>query len=149
MSESTSSSGSSQTISGTTGSHHHVNQSNGSSNTTNASNGNAFEGTNVSIPPSSSSPRKIAVPVLIKDGKSHDNAMIQAANAAAAAASANSIAASYHHHHHPFGPTGNAMTSSLCNPWKLEGNSFAASLGQHHAPDPHHDFLMRTAVTHW
>ena len=63
-----------------------------------------------------------------------------------------SAAGAAYHHHHPFGSAGSAM-QSMCNPWKLEhGNSFP-TLGHqtvhHSSGDPHHDFLLRTAVTHW
>lgn len=58
------------------------------------------------------------------------------------------------YHHHAFGhAAANAMGSTLCNPWKIEpGNTFASlgHQGVHHAPsDPHHDFLLRTTVSHW
>jgi len=54
-----------------------------------------------------------------------------------------------HYHHHFGGPPNPPMTSSLCHPFSST-NTFG--LG-HHQPvpsgDPHHDFLLRTAVTHW
>ena len=54
-----------------------------------------------------------------------------------------------HYHHHFNGPPNPPMTSSLCHPFS-SANTFG--LG-HHQPvassDPHHDFLLRTAVTHW
>ncbi|RWS27355.1 homeobox protein Nkx-2.2-like protein [Leptotrombidium deliense] len=111
-----------------------------------------------------SSPRKVAVPVLVKDGKSlitsaassgsstsseqhSDNSMLLVGGGLGSSAS---TVSSYHHH---FGATSNAaMTSSLC---KVE-YPFAASntfgLGHHQSmptSDAHHDFLLRTAVTHW
>lgn len=51
----------------------------------------------------------------------------------------------YHHH---FGPAGNAM-SSLHNPFGAGGFGLGHQNVHHAASDPHHDFLLRTAVTHW
>ncbi|CAG2110390.1 unnamed protein product [Medioppia subpectinata] len=135
----------------TTGS---VNQT---SNTSNNSSSHAY----------GSSPRKVAVPVLVKDGKSlipsasanspptdhsshHDNSMLMASQAMspASVASAAAAAATHHHYHH-FGAHSNNGPTVGVGP--TFGNPFAAantfSLSAHQ--EPHHDFLLRTSVSHW
>lgn len=65
------------------------------------------------------------------------------------APTASSMAQAYHHHHHFGHGPGNAM-ASLHNPFG-PGNTFGLTHQSVHHPaaDPHHDFLLRTAVTHW
>ncbi|KAI1284982.1 Thyroid transcription factor 1 [Halotydeus destructor] len=111
---------------------------------------------------SSSSPRKVAVPVLVKDGKSlissgssspssdhHQENPMHLPVGHGAPIGSMSGAPTYHHHHFTHG--GNAM-GGLHHPFGPPHNTFAAlgHQGIHHATaDQHHDFLLRTAVTHW
>jgi len=145
MSESTTSSSGSSSASH----HHHLNSTNGST-----TSGGTFTSGNGGGN-GSSSPRKVAVPVLVKDGKTlvdhaHESAM-GLLTGTPNGTTAGPMPTSYHHH--PFGhPAGNvSMGTSLCNPWKLaEAGGFGhpTSTGGEGTPHPH-DFLLRTAVTHW
>ncbi|CAG2170136.1 unnamed protein product [Oppiella nova] len=127
---------------------------NQTSNTSNNSSSHAY----------SSSPRKVAVPVLVKDGKSliasasanspphdhsshHDNAMLIASQAVSPASVASAAAATHHHYHH-FGanngpPVGVGVGPTFANPF-AGPNTFSLA-----HQEPHHDFLLRTSVSHW
>jgi len=71
---------------------------------------------------------------------SNENAMLIASQA--------SMSSATHHHYHHFGANGGAsVPSTFANPFGTP-NSF--SLAHHQTgPDPHHDFLLRTSVSHW
>ncbi|XP_015792847.1 homeobox protein DTH-2 [Tetranychus urticae] len=122
----------------------------------------------------SSSPRQIAVPVLVKDGKSlipsecptsNESQVKQemtftgpplVSSSSFTLHNQQSIAPyhpyhHHHHHHHPFSgpPNPNPMGPSICHPF-ASSNTFP--LGHHHqshvtSADPHHEFLLRSA--HW